>query len=142
VCDWGSLFPVLMPMAGEALSAAGDDVTVRRSEQLMTDPDLAPGEPCTPGRSAAVTPTIIAVGGNIITGVNFLPDHVVVLRVTYAADEVSDYLTYRTNSAGDLYAELPTSPSPGALHVSATDHRPDPHGAYGLLWSNTEVLRK
>ena len=107
----------------------------------MADPDLAPDDRCTPQRSAAATPTIIAVRGNIITGVDFLPDHVVVLRVTYAADDVSDYLTYRTNAGGDLYAELPTSPGPGALHVAATDHRTDPHGACGLLWSNSEVLR-
>ena len=107
----------------------------------MADPDFAPEGPCKPRRSAAATPTIIAVRGNIITGVDFLPDHVVVLRVTYAADDVSDYLTYRTNAGGDLYAELPTSPGPGVLHVSATDYRPDPHGAYGLLWSNTEVNR-
>ena len=78
---------------------------------------------------------------NIITGVDFLPNHVVVLRITYAADDVSDYLTYRTNAGGDLYAQLPTSPGPGALHVTATDHRTDPHGACGLLWSNTEILR-
>jgi hypothetical protein len=109
----------------------------------MTDPDLAPDEPCTPQRSAAATPTLTAVRGNSITGVDFLPDHVVVLRVTYAADDVTDYLTYRTNAGGDLYAELPTSAGPGALHVTvtATDHRTDPHGACGLLWSNTEVLR-
>ena len=108
----------------------------------MTDPDLAPDGPSTAQRSVAAAPTITVVGDNIITGVHFLPDHVVVLRVTYAADDVSDYLTYRTNAGGDLYAELPTSPGPGALHVTATDHRTDPHGACGLLWSNTEVLRK
>jgi len=107
----------------------------------MTDPDLAPLAPTTALRSAAATPTITAVRGNVITGTDFLPDHVVVLRVTYAADDVSDYLTYRTNAGGDLYAELPTSPGPGALHVTATDHRTDPHGACALLWSNTEVLR-
>jgi hypothetical protein len=107
----------------------------------MADPDFAPDEPRTPQRSAAVTPTVTAVRGNVITGVDFLPDHVVVLRVTYAADGVSDYLTYRTNAGGVLYAELPTSPGPGALLVTATDRRTDPHGACGLLWSNTEILR-
>ena len=107
----------------------------------MTDPDLAPDDPSTGQRSAAAAPTITAGRGAVITGVDFLPDHVVVLRVTYAADDVSDYLTYRTNAGGTLYAELPTSPGSGALHVTATDHRTDPHGACGLLWSNTEVLR-
>jgi hypothetical protein len=107
----------------------------------MTDPDLAPN-PRTPQRSAEATPTITAGRDNVITGVDFLPDHDVVLRVTYAADDVTDYLTYRTNAGGDLYAELPTSPGPGALHVTATDHRTDRHGACALLWSNTEVLRR
>jgi hypothetical protein len=107
----------------------------------MTDPDLAPNDTRTAQRSAAPAPTITAVRHNIITGTDFLPDHVVVLRLTYPAEDVSDYLTYRTNAGGDLYAELPTSPGPGALHVTATDHRTDPHGACALLWSNTEVLR-
>jgi hypothetical protein len=107
----------------------------------MTDPDLARDDPSTPQRSAAAAPAIIAMGGNVITGAGFLPDHIVVLRVTYAADDVTDYLTYRTNAGGDLHAELPTSPVPGALYVTATDHRTDPHGACGLLWSKTEVLR-
>ena len=106
----------------------------------MANPDFAPEDPRIPQRSVAVTPTINAVRGNVITGADFLPDHVVLLRVTYAADDVSDYLTYRTNSAGDLYAEVSTSPGPGALHVTATDLRTDPHGACGLLWSNTEIL--
>jgi hypothetical protein len=112
-----------------------------RSEQLMTDPDLAPEGPATAQHSAAVAPTITAVRGNVITGTGFLPDHVVVLRLTYAAEDVSDYLTYRTTAGGELYAELPTSPGPGALHVTATDQRTDPHGDCALLWSNTEVLR-
>ena len=107
----------------------------------MADPDFAPDDSYTPQRSAAAAPTIIAVGGNIITGVDFLPNHVVVVRVSYAAEDVSDYLTYRTNAGGDLYAELPTSPGPGALQIAATDHRFDPDGACGLLWSNTEVVR-
>ena len=107
----------------------------------MADPDFEPDDPSTPHRCAEAAPTIIAVGVNIITGADFLQDHVVVLRVTYAADDVTDYLTYRTNAGGDLYAELPTSPGPGALHVTATDHRTDPHGACGLLWSNTAVFR-
>jgi len=107
----------------------------------MTDPDLAPDGPTTAQHCAAGAPTITAVRGNIIAGVDFLPDHVVVLRVTYAADDVSDYLTYRTDAGGDLYAQVPTSPGPGPLHVSATDRRTDPHGACARLWSNTEVLR-
>ena len=34
----------------------------------MADPDFAPDEPRTPQRSAAVTPTVTAVRGNVITG--------------------------------------------------------------------------
>lgn len=37
---------------------------------------------------------------------------------------MSDYLTYTTGPRGDLYAELPTSPTTGALHI--TPHR-SPH---------------
>jgi hypothetical protein len=73
----------------------------------MTGPDLARDAPRTQ-RCVAPALRIIAVGDNVIAGAGFLPDHVVVLRVTYAADESSVYLTYRTNLGGDLCAELPT----------------------------------
>jgi hypothetical protein len=107
----------------------------------MTDPDLAPDGPTTAQHCAAGASTITAVRDNLVTGTDFLPDHIVVVRVTYAADDVSDYLSYRANASGDLYAELPTSPGSGPLHVTATDYRTDSHGACGVLWSNTEVRR-
>ena len=50
---------------------------------------------------------------------------------------ICDYLTYTTDRGGGLYAELPISPTSGVLLITATDHRIDPGGACGLLWSNT-----
>lgn len=86
-------------------------------------------------------PTITAIAGPTITGAGFLPDHLVTVRVTYAADAINDYLTYRTDPNGALHAELPTSPTTGALHITATDHRTDPGGQCGLLWSNTDTFQ-
>jgi len=70
----------------------------------------------------------------------FLPDRLVTVRVVYTAEDISDYLTYATDLRGILRAELPTSPGAGALHITATDHRTDPDGACGLLWSNTQMV--
>lgn len=85
-------------------------------------------------------PTITATAGNFVTGAGFLPEHDVTIRVTYTAEDISDYLTYTTGPDGDLYAELPTSPATGPLHITATDHRIDPDGACGLLWSNVQTI--
>ncbi len=60
--------------------------------------------------------------------------------MTYDAEGVSDYLTYRTDPRGCLDAELAISPHAGALQITATDRRSDPGGACGLLWSNTETV--
>lgn len=81
------------------------------------------------------------MAGSTITGAGFLPDHEVTVRVTYAADAISDYLTFTTDRNGALLAELPTSPTTGALHITATDHRTDPDGTCGLLWSNTDTFQ-
>ena len=97
----------------------------------MTDP--APNKP--------PAPTISATTEYLITGAGFLPDHDVTVRVTYTAEDISDYLTYTTDCGGELYAELPTSPTAGLLHITATDHRTDPDGADGLLWSNLHTVR-
>jgi hypothetical protein len=99
-----------------------------------------------PGRAsashhAAGAPTIAAVAGYTIVGTGFLPEHVVVVRVTYDAEGISDYLTYRADPRGCLDAELPISPHSGALQITATDRRSDPDGPCGLLWSNTEAVR-
>ena len=97
----------------------------------MADP--APNKPSAPSISATTE--------YLITGAGFLPDHAVTVRVTYTSEDISDCLTYTTDCGGDLHAELPTSPTAGLLHITATDHRTDPDGAGGLLWSNTQTVQ-
>src|SRR4051812_46662184 len=84
------------------------------------------------------TPTISA-HGHVVTGTGFLPDHNVTIRITRRGEDVSDYLPYATDRNGHLCAALPTS-AVGTLHITASDHRPDPDGACGRLWSNTYTL--
>lgn len=105
----------------------------------MTDP--APIDPSTPGPEASAAPIITVRAGYVVSGVGFLPDHLVTIRVTYTADGVSDYLAFSTDARGALYAELPTSTATGMLRITVTDHRGHPHDACGLLWSNTETVR-
>jgi hypothetical protein len=105
---------------------------------LLTDP--APNHSSRPPPAAVAAPTITATAG-VITGAGFLPDHLITVRLAYPGEDISDYLTYTTGPGGDLYAELPTSHATGALHITATDHRTDPDGACGLLWSNTQTLQ-
>ena len=105
----------------------------------MTDP--APVNRGTTGSTGSGAPTITVGAGYVVTGTGFLPDHFVTIRVTYTADNVSDYLAFGTNARGELHAELPISPATGTLYVAATDHRPDPRGACQLVWSNTETIR-
>jgi hypothetical protein len=90
---------------------------------------------------SAQAPTITAAPSYIVTGSGFLPDHNVTVRVTHIGDGVSDYLTYSTDHAGHLFAALPPGVAARTSRIAVTDHRPDPHGACGLLWSNTETLR-
>jgi hypothetical protein len=92
-------------------------------------------------RHAAAAPTIFAGTDYAVVGTGFLPDHEVLVRVTYTAKGVSDYLTYRTDSRGCLNADLPISPHGGVLEITATDRRDDPDGDCGLLWSNTHTVR-
>jgi hypothetical protein len=102
--------------------------------------DRACNGPSVAQDASSTPPTITVTTGCVVSGARFLPDHEVSIRVTYTADDVSDYLTYTTDHRGDLYAELPTTPGGGALLIAATDHRADPRGACGLLWSNTETV--
>ncbi len=104
----------------------------------MSDP--APSDPGTHRPTASIAPRITAAGC-VITGAGLLPDREVTVRIFYTAEETSDYLTYTTDPDGNLHAELPTSPGAGALHITATDHRTDPDGVCGLLWSNTQTVR-
>jgi hypothetical protein len=104
----------------------------------MTDP-AASGRDTTRPRGS-VAPAIAAAGNTVITGTGFLPDRTVTVRVVYCVDGVTDYLAFTTDLHGELVAEVPISPHSGVLAVSASDHRPDPDGECGLLWSNTETI--
>lgn len=77
---------------------------------------------------ASATPTISAQG-HLLTGSGFLPDRNVAIRITAAGEDISDYLTYITDWHSCLHCEL----SNGATG-------PDPEGACGRLWSNTNTL--
>ena len=86
----------------------------------------------------SATPTICAEG-HLVTGSGFLPDHCVAIRITRAGEDIDDYLTYVTDGHGCVHCELPNGAT-GTLYIAATDHRPDPDGACGRLWSNTCTL--
>jgi hypothetical protein len=92
--------------------------------------------PAAPHSSA--TPTISAKG-HLVTGSGFLPDHNVTIRITCAGEDIDDYLVYVTDGDGCLHCELPSGVT-GTLSIAATDHRRDPHGACGWLWSNACTL--
>lgn len=104
----------------------------------MTDATANRRDTIRPG--AFTAPTIASADDTVITGTKFLPDHDVTVRVVYCVDDVTDYLAFTTDSHGELVAELPISPHSGVLAISASDHRPDPDGECGLLWSNTESI--
>jgi hypothetical protein len=82
---------------------------------------------------------IISARGHLVTGSGFLPNHNVTLRITRAGEDISDYLAYVTEGDGDIHCELPDGVT-GTLHIAATDHRRDPDGVCGRLWSNTYIL--
>src|ERR1700733_3289288 len=90
----------------------------------------APRSPATPSISAK---------GHLVTGSGFLPDHNVTIRITRAGEDIDDYLAYVTDADGSLHSELPSSVT-GTLSIAATDHRPDPDGSCGRLWSNACTL--
>ena len=86
-------------------------------------------------------PIISASHGEVlITGSGFLPNHSVTIRIADIGEDIVDYLTYVSDANGDLSAPLPETSITGTGHVAVTDHRPDPDGDRGLLWSNTVIV--
>ena len=51
-----------------------------------------------------------------------------------------DYLTYISDVDGDLSAPLPETAVTETGRIAVTDHRPDPDGDGGVLWSNTVIV--
>jgi hypothetical protein len=86
-------------------------------------------------------PIISAYNGHVfITGTGFLPNRPVTVRIAYSDDDVVDYLTYISDADGVLSAPLPETAVTETGHITVTDHRPDPAGDCGLLWSNTVTV--
>jgi hypothetical protein len=85
-------------------------------------------------------PAITVTRAGVVIGTDFLPDHEVTVRIIRSGENLSDYLTYRADRNGHLYADLPATAVTGMLQIAATDHRPDPDDACGRLWSNTYTL--
>jgi hypothetical protein len=85
-------------------------------------------------------PAITVTRAGVVIGTEFLPDHDVTVSISRPGEDIADYLNYTTDRDGRLYADLPATALTGTLYVAATDHRPDPDGACGLLWSNTYIL--
>jgi hypothetical protein len=86
-------------------------------------------------------PAITVTRAGVVIGADFLPDREVTVRIVRSGEDLSDYLTYRTDHNGHLYAELPDTALIGILQIAATDHRPDPDGQCGRIWSNTYTLK-
>jgi hypothetical protein len=86
-------------------------------------------------------PIISACRGQVlIAGSGFLPNRLVTIRITYIGEDVVDYLTYVSDADGYLSAPLPETAVTETGHIAVTDHRPDPDGDCGLLWSNTVMV--
>ena len=86
-------------------------------------------------------PVISATRGHVVvTGTGFLPNHSVTVRITTDGEDIVDYLTYTTDPNGCLSAALPQTAIDRDAQITATDHRPDPKGDHGLLWSNAVTV--
>jgi hypothetical protein len=86
-------------------------------------------------------PIISASCGHVlITGSGFLPNRPVTVRIAHSGDDVVDYLSYISDADGGLSAPLPETAVTETGHITVTDHRPDPDGDGGLLWSNAVII--
>jgi len=92
------------------------------------------------GESPAM-PTITVTRVGIVIGAGFLPNGEVTVRITRPGDIIGDYVAYTSDRNGDLHAELPATALTGILQITATDHRPDPDGQCGRIWSNTYTIK-
>jgi hypothetical protein len=110
----------------------------RRTRVGGTMVAAAADHPVRGGSSA--TPAVTVTSAGVVIGAGFLPNHEVTVRITRCGEDVSDYLTYASDSNGNLHADLPDTAVTGILQISATDHRPDPGDACGRLWSNAYTL--
>ena len=95
-----------------------------------------------PARTVRPTGPIISAyeGPVFITGTGFLPNRPVTVRIAHSGDDVVDYLTYISDADGALSAPLPETAVTETGHITVTDHRSDPDGDGGLLWSNTVIV--
>jgi hypothetical protein len=104
-------------------------------------PTDAPGEHEPAPQVRPTGPIISASRGQVlITGSGFLPNRSVTIRITCSQDDVVDYLTYVSDADGGLSARLPETAVTEIGRIAVTDHRPDPDGDGGLLWSNTVIV--
>jgi len=95
-----------------------------------------------PARPARPTGPIISAcrGQVLITGSGFLPNRSVTIRIACSGEDIVDYLTYISDADGGLSAALPETAVTETGHIAVTDHRPDPDGDGGVLWSNTVIV--
>ncbi|MGO9033367.1 hypothetical protein [Mycobacterium sp.] len=104
-------------------------------------PTDVPGNQPTARPIGSTGPIIsVSCGQVLVTGSGFLPDCLVTIRITYIGEDVVDYLTYFSDADGYLSASLPETAISETGHIAVTDHRPNPDGDGGLLWSNTVIV--
>ena len=104
-------------------------------------PTDVPGNQPPAGPVRPTGPMISASRGQVlITGSGFLPNRSVTIRITYTGEDIVDYLTYISDADGGLSAPLPETAVTEAGRIAVTDHRPDPFGDGGVLWSNTIIV--
>ena len=104
-------------------------------------PADVPGNQPTASPVRPTGPIISAFRGQVlITGSGFQPNRSVTVRITDIGEDIVDYLSYVTDADGYLSAPLPETAVTENGQIAVTDHRPDPDGDGGLLWSNTVAV--